>query len=122
MKQNILLKLKVEPMLVSLGQLIKKRRLLLGLSQEQLAEIACLNRSYISEVERGCRNLTLGALTLLAEGVGLSISELILAVDRDALSPDHSSKIISFAADHQESIATASNGTLQTQISQAGCP
>ncbi len=81
--ENMLLKNKVEPMILALGQYIRKRRQSLGMSQGELAACSGLHRTYVSDVERGNRNLTLGATTLLASGLGLRLKDLILAVDHD---------------------------------------
>lgn len=41
------------------GATLKKIRTKKGLSQEELADLAGLHRTYISEVERGDRNISL---------------------------------------------------------------
>lgn len=79
--ENISLKSKVEPILVAFGQIIKQRRVALGMSQEELAASSGLHRTYVSDVERGNRNLSIGASTLLASGLGVQLSDLILAID-----------------------------------------
>lgn len=63
--------------LISLGQKIKKRRDEIELSQEKLAEKCEFDRTYISLVERGKRNISFTNLLRLAEGLEISASELI---------------------------------------------
>jgi transcriptional regulator with XRE-family HTH domain len=61
----------------ALGILVKKQRMLLKLSQEELGFRANLDRTYISGVERGVRNPSLTALVSLASGLGITVSELV---------------------------------------------
>lgn len=81
METNIL-RQEVEPLLVSLGKVIRERRVALGMSQEELAEKAGLHRTYVSDVERGIRNLTVGALWFLSNGLGLRLQEIIDLMER----------------------------------------
>lgn len=60
----------------SFGQKVRGIRKSSGLSQEELAERARLHRNYISDVERGRRNLSLDALLKLSSGLGISIRDL----------------------------------------------
>jgi transcriptional regulator with XRE-family HTH domain len=62
---------KGEQLLMGLGASIAKRRMELGLSQEELAEKSRVHRTYISDVERGVRNVSI--LTLERIGVALDI-------------------------------------------------
>ena len=54
----------------------RKRR---GYSQEVLAERADLHRTYISDVERGARNLSLDSMTRLARALEVSVAALFPA-------------------------------------------
>lgn len=54
---------------------IKKYRLNINLSQEQLADKAELDRTYISGFERGVRNITLQSLEKILNGLNLSETE-----------------------------------------------
>ncbi|MBX9687578.1 MAG: helix-turn-helix domain-containing protein [Candidatus Obscuribacterales bacterium] len=79
--QTLMLKQEVEPKLLTLGKFIKQKRMSLGLSQEELADRAGLHRTYVSDVERGIRNLTLGATWFIAHGLGLDLRDMIEAMD-----------------------------------------
>lgn len=50
-----------------------------GLSQEKLAELASLHRTYISLVERGERNITIDNMEKLALALGVQLRELLPA-------------------------------------------
>lgn len=60
----------------ALGNAVKKRRAELHLTQEQLAERCEFDRTYISLIERGQRNPSFLNLLRLANGLGISISQL----------------------------------------------
>lgn len=46
-------------------------------SQEKLADIAGLHRTYVSSVERGERNLTIDSMEKLAQALNVDIRELL---------------------------------------------
>lgn len=48
-----------------------------GLSQEALADICELHRTYIGSVEREERNVSLSTLEVLARALGVSVPELL---------------------------------------------
>lgn len=52
-----------------------------GLSQEKLAELSKLHRTYISSVELGERNVSLKNIQALADALGVSLEELFKADD-----------------------------------------
>jgi transcriptional regulator with XRE-family HTH domain len=58
------------------GLAIKQRRQAIGISQEVLAERAGLHRTYIGDIERGARNLSLENIEKLAKALQISISDL----------------------------------------------
>lgn len=58
------------------GQRIKTLRKERGLSQEDLAELSHLDRTYISGIERGIRNVALRNIEALAQALGVSIAAL----------------------------------------------
>lgn len=53
------------------------------ISQEELAELCHLHRTYIGSVERGERNVTLSTLEVLAQVVGVSIPSLLTPTNHD---------------------------------------
>jgi CheY-like chemotaxis protein len=59
-----------------LGIAIKTERFVLGISQEELAERAGLHRTYVSDVERGARNPSIGSVEKLARALQISVSTL----------------------------------------------
>nr|WP_295218485.1 helix-turn-helix transcriptional regulator [uncultured Brevundimonas sp.] len=55
---------------------MRRRRIALGLSQEELADRAGLHRNYIGGIERGERNVGIKAVFALAGGLECSACEL----------------------------------------------
>ena len=64
-----------------LGQAIRSERLALRISQEELADRAGLHRTYVSDVERGTRNVSLESIEKLAAALELSVSQLFEQAD-----------------------------------------
>lgn len=56
---------------------IRKYRLRLSLSQEDLAERANIHRTYIGSVERGERNISIDNIERIAEALGTEITNLL---------------------------------------------
>lgn len=69
-----------------MGSRIKMRRDELRLSQDDLAEISGITKSYISNIENGKQNVTVEVLRVLSEHLKTSIAALI-SNDEDMLSP-----------------------------------
>ncbi|ETZ70819.1 C.AhdI [Mycobacteroides abscessus MAB_110811_1470] len=53
------------------------RRHELGLSQEKAAEVIGLHWTYLGQVERGRRNITLNNIVKIAAGLGVDPGELV---------------------------------------------
>ena len=62
--------------LANLGEAIRIRRLSLGLSQEDVATRARVHRTYLSDIERGTRNITVGMLAQLASALQVKLAHL----------------------------------------------
>ena len=72
---------------------VRKFRSDLGISQEQLAERAGLHRSYIADIERGKRNITLLSIEKLAGGLGVSAADLFAkAIEPEASLSGHTER------------------------------
>ena len=67
----------VEVMLAELGNRIKELRKDKGLSQQQLATEADLDRSYISAVENGKQNVSFATIKGISDALGIGLSDLI---------------------------------------------
>jgi transcriptional regulator with XRE-family HTH domain len=65
------------------GQAIHRKRLESGLSQESLAKKAGLHRTYVSDIERGRRNLAIINLQRLAEAFGVPAWALLKLAEED---------------------------------------
>ena len=59
------------------GQRIKEIRKAKGLSQEKLANLAEVDRTYLPEVERGERNISLVVAEKIANALGEKLSMMI---------------------------------------------
>ena len=67
-----------ERILAAFGKSVKKRRLELHLSQEKLAELADLHRTYISDIERGARNVGLINIVRVANALEIPAADLLM--------------------------------------------
>ena len=63
--------------LLAFGQRIRQIRLSRTLSQEALADLAGFDRTYVSMVERGKRNLSFLNLCKFADAFGMTAAELV---------------------------------------------
>jgi transcriptional regulator with XRE-family HTH domain len=53
-----------------------------GLSQEKLAELSEIHRTYIGDVERGTRNIALVNMTKIANALNVPLSKLVLESEK----------------------------------------
>jgi transcriptional regulator with XRE-family HTH domain len=64
------------------GFALKTRREELGLTQEEFAERAGIHRTYLSDVERGTRNISLLNIERVAFALSITLSKLFQLVER----------------------------------------
>ena len=60
-----------------LANAVRLRRNDLDISQEDLARMSGLHRTYVGAIERGERNVSLATLEVLAEGLGVDPVEIL---------------------------------------------
>jgi len=66
---------------VALGHTVRSLRGSAGYSQEGFADAIGVHRTYMGTLERGAANPTLETLELIANGLRLSVSELVRAAE-----------------------------------------
>ncbi|EMD0829380.1 helix-turn-helix transcriptional regulator [Morganella morganii] len=66
-----------DPRLVAFGGRVRQIRKEKGLSQEALADLAGIDRSYMGHIERGDQNITLTKIYQISEALRVSVSDLI---------------------------------------------
>jgi transcriptional regulator with XRE-family HTH domain len=63
------------------GATVKKYRQRLGISQEELAWRAQMHRTYLTDIERGARNLSITSIARLIGALGLSFRDFFSTFD-----------------------------------------
>jgi transcriptional regulator with XRE-family HTH domain len=69
--------------LVSFGRVLRQLRKEAGLTQEQLALAAGIERNYVSLIERGINQPALKVIFKLADALGTTPSEILRHVEAD---------------------------------------
>ena len=67
---------KPSPIRNAVGAVLRRRREELGLSQEEVGELADLHRNYVGSVERGERNVSIEALEQWTRALRMSWERL----------------------------------------------
>jgi len=70
--------------IVKFGQVVRKHRQIKGLSQEELADLAALHRTYISEIERGLKAVSLASLLRIAQALNVPAHMLMREAEQSA--------------------------------------
>ncbi|PND33855.1 transcriptional regulator [Achromobacter pulmonis] len=66
-----------DPVLVALGEAIRRSRRVRGISQEELAHRSEIDRSYMSSIERGGQNPGIVSVARIARALEMSVAELM---------------------------------------------
>lgn len=66
-----------------LGDALRQRRLAAGMSQEQLAEKAGIDRTYVSILERGLQSPTVDTLIRVCRAMGARASEVLASIEAE---------------------------------------
>lgn len=69
--------MKKEPILLRFGKNVQEYRKAQQLSQEQLAELAGVHRTYIGMIERAEKNITLCNIEKIAKALKVEIGKLL---------------------------------------------
>jgi len=74
--------MRVEQISIVFGQVLREQRLARELSQEELALAADVDRTFVSQMERGIRQPTITTLIKLAGALGIQPSTLIVRMEK----------------------------------------
>lgn len=66
-----------DQLISAIAHVLQQRRESLGISQEEVANKAGLHRTYISDVERGARNLSIKSLSKISLALELQASYVV---------------------------------------------
>jgi len=72
----------MQPLLLSLGRAITQRRLDANVTQLELAMAVGVTRSYLSDIERGRRNVTLNTLESVAGALETTSAKLLMHAEK----------------------------------------
>ncbi len=64
------------------GKAMRKFRIQAGISQEKLAELADIHRTYVGDVERGERNISVVNMVKVAQGLKMKLSEMVREMEK----------------------------------------
>jgi transcriptional regulator with XRE-family HTH domain len=71
------------PLVRALGENVRSLRIQRDLTQQALGDRAHLHRTYLADVERGGRNVSIESLAKIAKALGVTISDLCAGIERE---------------------------------------
>lgn len=74
--------MRVEQISTIFGQVLREQRISRDLSQEELALAADVDRTFVSQMERGIRQPTITTLMKLASALGIQPSTLVVRMEK----------------------------------------
>ncbi|HVW68283.1 MAG TPA: helix-turn-helix transcriptional regulator [Steroidobacteraceae bacterium] len=74
--------MRAEQISIVFGQVLREQRQARELSQEELALAANVDRTFVSQMERGIRQPTITTLLKLASALGIQPSTLIVRMEK----------------------------------------
>ncbi len=74
--------MRIEQISTVFGQVLREQRISRELSQEELALAADVDRTFVSQMERGIRQPTITTLMKLAGALGIQPSTLIVRMEK----------------------------------------
>jgi transcriptional regulator with XRE-family HTH domain len=69
-----------DKLLLKIGDRVRKLRKKQGWTQVEMAEKTGLDRSFLADVERGGRNVSIRNLYIIAKGFGKSLSQFLSGI------------------------------------------
>ena len=72
----------MENLNLELGNRLREKRLELGYSQEELAEVIGIHRTYIGTIERGEKTVTITTLNKICKALNVTMSEFLKNIDK----------------------------------------
>ena len=83
-----------DKLLTALSRIIRKRREEVGMSQTVLAEKSGLHRTYINNIERGSKNISIESLKRIADSLSTTVSDLLTQAEEVSSESESPIKIL----------------------------
>ncbi len=110
-----------EQLVLTLSSILRDRRELMDISQSDLARRSGLHRSYIGDLERGSRNISVRNLSRLAVAMGMQPSKLLSLAEKRMTSEQatKSKKAAGKSSKSKNSAGGAKNGKAKARTAVA---